>query len=371
MLRTDDLDYVLPPELIATQPMMNRDDARLMVIRRSNPTVVEHHQVRSLPQLLQSQDLLVVNDTRVLPARFFGQRVETGGRIEGIFLDDDSDNLWTVLLRSNGKLKPGMKIRLMRSPSDDPNEIPEDDGSALICELIQRKNEQWLIRPETDEAAWSILNRLGWTPLPPYIVKQRHARNESSQIADGEDRDWYQTVFAGPEWGAVAAPTAGLHFTEALLFECEAANIGRSYITLHVGAGTFKPVDTDHVEDHPIHSERFRVPQATVQEINETRAAGGRVVAVGTTTVRALESMANPEIAPVSDMWLSTQLLITPGYTFQNTDILMTNFHLPKSTLMALVGAMIGIDNLKAAYAIAIKERYRFYSYGDAMIILP
>ncbi len=370
MLKTNDLDYVLPPELIATQPLPNRDDARLMVIRRSDPTVIEHHQVRSLPQLLQPEDLLVVNDTRVLPARFFGQRVDSGGRIEGIYLDDNSENLWTVLLRSNGKLKSGMKIRIMRSPSDDPDEIPEDDGSALIFELVERKNEQWLIRSETDEAAWSILNRLGWTPLPPYIVKQRKTRDDAAQIADGEDRDWYQTVYAGPEWGAVAAPTAGLHFTEALLFECEAANIGRAYVTLHVGAGTFKPVDTEHVEEHPIHSERFRVPQITLQKIRETRAAGGRVVAVGTTTVRALESMAN-HTDLTDDAWLSTELLITPGYAFQNTDILMTNFHLPKSTLMALVGALIGIDNLKAAYDEAIQQRYRFYSYGDAMLILP
>jgi S-adenosylmethionine:tRNA ribosyltransferase-isomerase len=366
MLPTADLDYHLPQELIATRPLAERANARLLVTGRGANASVAHKQVRDLPDLLAPGDLLVVNVTKVVPARFRGERRDTGGRVEGLFLEARPTGDWLVLLKSNGKLRSGQEVELHGA------------GGDLALRLHERAGDAWLVESLSDGDALALLDRVGRTPLPPYILRARKAQRERGELSDDEmatdelDRAWYQTVYADDAAaGAVAAPTAGLHFTPELLAELRRRGVQRAEIVLQVGAGTFKPVETQHVEEHPMHSERFLVRREVMRRIVDTRRAGGRVIAVGTTTARALESL--PSLEADRDIAASTDLLITPGYEFRHIDGLLTNFHLPRSTLLAMVGAFLegGVPRLLRIYEEAIRERYRFYSYGDAMLLLP
>ncbi len=370
MLRTADLDYHLPDRLIATHPAVRREEARLLVISRSDPSFVAHHVVRELPNLLEPHDTLIVNDTRVIPARLAGKRIETGGKVEGLFLECVGESTWRVMLKSNGKLQPNSRIELTPSQKIDG----KNDARPVTIRLIQKQDAVWTV--ECEEVALSpqdTLTRIGQTPLPPYILRARKERGEL--ITDeGHDRDRYQTVYASKDAQAVAAPTAGLHFSKSLLQACRDRQIGEERVTLHVGAGTFKPVEAETLDDHPMHTEWCNVPASTLSFLkNRGQSPNGRTIAVGTTTVRTLESMpALESIAEGESFTTETDLLIAPGFDFRFTDVLMTNFHLPRSTLLALVGAFLGdLERLKDAYATAIEHEYRFYSYGDAMLILP
>lgn len=380
MLRTDDLDYQLPDQLIATRPTHRRDEARLMVLSRSDPTYMEHRIISDLPELLRENDLLVVNDTRVLPARLIGRRTDTGGKIEGLYLDSPDNHTWHMMLKSNGKLHPGLIIQFTDT----------HDNHKLCVRLLEKYDAVWQVRVienqlcanENNPAKLSVqhsLEQVGRTPLPPYILKARRDRHEHP-VSDDEDKKRYQTVYAGESAGAVAAPTAGLHFTDELLTKCKTRGMKCAAVTLHVGAGTFKPVETIYLEEHPMHAEWFSVSGNTIHELKQTHAdQNKRIVAVGTTTVRTLESLpdlnnwtADVDTPRESGIARETRLLITPGFQFRYTDILLTNFHLPRSTLLALVGAFIGdLYRLKSIYEEAIQRDYRFYSYGDAMLILP
>jgi len=342
-MRTDDLDYDLPPELIAQTPADRREAARLMVAGLGSDRV-EHRRVAELPKLLRAGDLVVINDTRVLPARFHGVRERTGGRVEGLFLETRDDATWRVLLKARGRLEAGETIGLLR-----PGVAGEGGGDEAEhrLELVEPVGGgQWLARKVSDLDSRALLEAVGLMPLPPYIQRKGEAAAEMDEL----DRRRYQTVFAR-EPGAVAAPTAGLHLTEPLMDELRAGEIEIAKLTLHVGLGTFAPVRAEKLEDHAMHAERFTVPAETC--------------------VRALESLPDP--LPPGDRGHAseTRLLIQPPYRFRYADGLMTNFHLPRSTLLALVAAMTGLGRLKRLYATAIERGYRFYSYGDAMLILP
>jgi S-adenosylmethionine:tRNA ribosyltransferase-isomerase len=359
-LRADALDYELPEACIATHPASPRDAARLLVVSRTSDEVLHRH-VRDLPEILRRGDLLVLNDTAVAPARLIGRRPDTHGRVEGLFLDEAAGGGWHALLKSNGRLRPGDVVELL-----DPAGAPTSDR----LKLTERDGDVWSVAVETGATAGPVLERAGRTPLPPYILRARNTREEV--YADERDRGWYQTVFADPQRRqSVAAPTAGLHFTPALLETLHETGIERADVTLHVGMGTFKPIATDLVADHPMHEEWYEVRPDALAALAETRAAGGRVVAVGTTCVRTLESLPYPLPSAGAPVATTTDLLITPPYDFRHVDVLLTNFHLPRSTLLALVAAMIGVDRLLDLYRLAIAEGYRFYSYGDAMLVLP
>jgi len=368
LLRTDELDYELPERLIATRPAVPRDSARMLVMSRSSDAI-EHRHVRDLPEYLMRDDVLIMNDTAVTPARLFGRRSGSGGRIEGLFLEEIQCGRWRMMLRSNGRLRAGTAIELT-----DRRGSPS--GSVLM--LLERDQADWIVRLEPVRPAAEALDAVGWTPLPPYIVRARgKAQGEAQGEAQGDDDDdrrWYQTVYANEaRRESVAAPTAGLHFTPELMDAIEAGGVERALVTLHVGPGTFRPITAATVQAHDMHRERFDVPAATIDAIGgfyRRREAGGagRLFAVGTTTVRALESLPQPWPASFRG---ATELLIAPPYQFRLVEGLLTNFHLPRSTLLALVGALVGLDRLKAAYREAIARQYRFFSYGDAMLILP
>jgi S-adenosylmethionine:tRNA ribosyltransferase-isomerase len=361
-LRTEELDYDLPPELIATRPAEPRDAARMLVVSRSTD-FIEHRHVRDLPEYLQRDDVLVLNDTSVVPARIQGHRVATKGRVEGLFVDEikNDPTQWKVLLKAGGRLQPGDQI-----------ELSDASGQAggIQIELHHREDEQWIVKVDSSLPTSIILERVGSTPLPPYILK---ARGESLSD-DLLDRRWYQTVYAKDHQRAsVAAPTAGLHFTPELLGRVERMGVRRIDVTLHVGQGTFKPVTAATLGEHRMHSEWFELTSDTVRAL---ASATGRVLAVGTTTVRTLESAAVPILSAKGTQMYGgisgmTDLLIAPPYEFQLVQGMLTNFHLPRSTLLALVAAMIGLERLRTIYREAIERGYRFYSYGDAMLILP
>lgn len=374
-LRADELEYELPSHLIATRPATPRDSARMLVLRRSDD-VIEHRQVRDLPEYLQAGDALVFNNTAVLPARLIGRRADTGGRVEGLFLHEtgsrDDRPLWQVMLRSGGRLREGHRIELL-------NALGQPSGYSF--KLRERQEAEWIVHLEQAVQTQTALDAAGWTPLPPYILK---ARGDAAFV-DADDRSWYQTVFAdAARRQSVAAPTAGLHFTPELLRRLAQQGVERIDVTLHVGAGTFKPVTAESLDQHRMHSERYEVSPAALEALHRIKkcsseGSGGRILAVGTTSVRTLESLPSPLptqhaesggqlCSPVAGL---TDLMIAPPYTFKLTDGMLTNFHLPRSTLLALVGAMVGLDRLKAIYREAIARGYRFYSYGDAMLILP
>jgi len=336
-------DFHLPEALIAQHPAPKRDESRLLVVRRLARTL-EHRTFRDLPELLSPGDLLVLNDTMVLPARVVGRREATGGKWEGLFLREAA-GLWEMLAQSRGF--PELSSVFVT-----------DTGLRLVLRG-RTADRHWLMQPETLGTPAELLARFGHVPLPPYI------RKGQAQAADSER---YQTVFA-THAGSVAAPTAGLHFTPELLEQCTARGIGAARVTLHVGLGTFAPVKSEDPAKHAIHREWCEVAQPAVDAIRVTKANGGRVVAVGTTTTRTLESAARPDgLQPFSG---ETDLYVLPPFEFRVVDILITNFHLPRSTLLLLVGALAGSDLLRAAYVEAIAHGYRFYSYGDAMLVLP
>jgi S-adenosylmethionine:tRNA ribosyltransferase-isomerase len=342
----EEFDYDLPAHLIAQEPLRERDTSRLMSLQRSTGRV-EHHTFAELTELLAPGDLVVVNDTKVIPARLIGRRASTGGRWEGLFLGVTPDGTWELMSQTRGRLTAGENVLV--------------GSSALRLTLLrQTPHKTWLVRPHTeyDESTDSILQRVGHVPLPPYIRKG---------VAQAEDRERYQTVYA-KESGAIAAPTAGLHFTPRVFARLQQRGIHTAQVTLHVGAGTFQPIKVDTIEKHHMHSEWGKLPEGTATAINACKQRGGRVVAVGTTTVRVLESFHEEGLAiPHSGM---IDLFIRPPYRFRVVDAVVTNFHLPRSSLLVLVSAFAGVDLVREAYRMAIEHCYRFYSYGDAMLIV-
>lgn len=379
MLQTSELNYELPEERIAIEPASPRDSARLMVVDRVRGRLAEHATVRDLPRLLRAGDTMVFNTTRVLPARLLGKREDTGGAVEGLFLSRAGGGgieRWTVLLRAK-KVRSGMRFAL-------------EDQSGSFCgvtitalERVEDEAGAWLVAVQNSSGD-DALQRAGHTPLPPYIIKAREHMHRSAEEAGDVNR--YQTVYAD-EPGSVAAPTAGLHFTPQLLAELERIGVERADVTLHVGTGTFRPIEAPIVEQHPMHSERCFISKDAVRRILRAKRENRRVIAVGTTSARTLESFAaiyearaagcageDEAIQGLPDH-LDTSLLITPGYRWKWVSGLMTNFHLPRSTLLAMVGACLTetddpLRSLRGLYGEAIRGNYRFYSYGDAMLLL-
>lgn len=350
-MKAADFDFDLPPELIAQEPAARRDGARMMVLDHAARTI-EHRNFTDLPDFLRAPDLLVVNDTRVIPARVFGRKAKagTGGRVEFLLLEETGPGLWDALMRSRRRPKPGEQVVL-------------DDDLAVVTVLEDGELGRVKIQIESPRPWLDVLDRIGQTPLPPYI--QRKAPSAERRA---EDKLRYQTVYAR-EPGAVAAPTAGLHFTPEMFARLAAQGIGRAAVTLHVGIGTFRPVTVERLEDHRMDEERWQVPAETADRIAGGRMAGGRVVAVGTTSVRTLESAAAQPGGFAAGAG-RTDLFIRPPYAFQMVDALVTNFHLPKSTLIMMISAFAGREFVLEAYREAIREKYRFYSYGDCMLIV-
>ena len=346
-MRIDDLDYELPESLIATRPVEPRDAARLMIVHCDSGEI-EHRRISDMPEYLRHDDTIVRNRSRVLPARFKGRRVGSGGAVSGLFLNEEADGCWLVMLKSNGRLREGVNIEL--------------DGDGPSLELIERRQSHWLVRPDREGTAQQILASFGLTPLPPYILRARG----DGEVPDEYDRDRYQTIYA-KEPGSVAAPTAGLHFTEALERALRDKGVSFEEVVLHVGPGTFSPVTTDALEDHPMHQEWCSIDRRTISTLM-SRDRVGRIVSIGTTTARVLESM--PEADPGEDWSGLTDLLISPPFRWRFVDVLLTNFHLPRSTLLALVAARTGIELMHKAYREAVQCEYRFYSYGDAMLVI-
>ncbi len=337
-MRTDELLFDLPPELIASTPLAERDASRLLVLRRSDGSLSDDV-IRSLPSLLPEGALLVVNDTRVIPARLRGVK-PSGGKAEFLLVRARSaeGRRWEALGRASKPMRDGAVIEI---------------GEGLAVRILGRDGMMLDVELLTDDP-WAAIERHGEMPLPPYMHR----------APDESDRERYQTVYADRP-GAVAAPTAGLHLTEALFDAMRARGIERVPVTLHVGPGTFAPVMVDDLDQHPMHTEWYDVPEATAAAVREAKRTGRPVVAVGTTVVRTLESWALGE-----ERTGETRLLIQPGYAFRVVDALLTNFHLPRSTLLALVMAFGGVEPVRAAYALAVASRYRFFSYGDAMLVL-
>lgn len=337
----NEFDYNLPEELIAQTPCAKRDHSRLMVLNRKEKTI-EHKHFYDIKQYLRKGDTLVFNDTKVMPARLIGHRAKTGGKVEVFLLKRlTNTNQWEVLV------KPGKKAQL-------GNIIEFSDE--LACEVVGHTDFGGrIVEFKFDGIFEEILDRLGETPLPPYIHEKL------------EDKNRYQTVYAREE-GSAAAPTAGLHFTKELLAEIKEMGVNLAFVTLHVGLGTFRPVKVENVLDHHMHSEFYVVEEAEAKKVNDTKAAGGRVICVGTTSCRTVESASTEDgILQAKTDW--TDIFIYPGYKFKILDALITNFHLPESTLVMLVSALAGRENILAAYNEAIREKYRFFSFGDAMFI--
>ncbi|HZV39148.1 MAG TPA: tRNA preQ1(34) S-adenosylmethionine ribosyltransferase-isomerase QueA [Pseudoxanthomonas sp.] len=340
-MKKSDFHYELPPELIAQAPLPERSASRLLVVPPGEAAFEDRH-VRDLPALLRAGDLLVFNDTRVIPARLFGQK-ESGGRVEILIERLLPDNAARAQIGASKSPKPGSRIVL-------------DAGGE--AEVLDREGEFYRLRFHVPDALENWLLHAGRLPLPPYIQREPGT----------DDDERYQTVFA-KEMGAVAAPTAGLHFDDALLQRLRDAGVEFGHVTLHVGAGTFQPVRVENIHEHRMHSEWLNVGAELVQQVRHARANGGRVVAVGTTVLRALESaMKDGELHPFAG---ETQIFIFPGYRIRSVDALVTNFHLPESTLLMLVSAFAGRGRIFAAYAHAVREKYRFFSYGDAMLLFP
>ena len=337
-------DYELPAHLVAQVPCAARDEARLLVLDRAGATL-GHRIFQDLPELLAPGDLLILNDTKVMPARLVGRRARTGGKWEGLFLRQHPDGLWELLCQTRGRLAPGDTVLL--EPGDFPLHL-----------VSQTPHGHWLARPDQDGPAFDFLESIGHVPLPPYIRKGE---------ANPEDRSRYQTVYARRP-GAVAAPTAGLHFTPQLFERLKERGIDWAFLTLHVGLGTFQPVRTVHVTQHRLHREWGELSPETAEAILRCRQRGRRVVAVGTTSVRVLETVA--AAGPIRPWSGETELFIYPPYSFRVVDGLVTNFHLPRTSLLLLVSAFAGADFIRQAYETAIEKEYRFYSYGDAMLIL-
>jgi S-adenosylmethionine:tRNA ribosyltransferase-isomerase len=350
-MKLKEFDYLLPRELIAQEPLKERDSSRLMVLNRQKLTI-EHSSFSKLPKYITRGDLLVANDTRVIPARLYGKK-QTGGRAEVLLLrfleyEGAGAQTWECLINSRRKLKPHTELSF--SP-------------VLRGEVLEAAGGgRWRMKFCYQGSFAAALNAAGKTPLPPYISRGDH------EIPEELDRERYQTVYAACD-GAVAAPTAGLHFTQALIDEISTAGAEISFITLHVGLGTFQPIREENIENHRMHEEFYHLGPEAAERINQTRRAGGRIICIGTTAARTIETLAVPD-GTVQTGEGFTDLYIYPGYTFKAVDALITNFHLPRSSLLLLVSALAGQELIQKAYAEAIRERYRFYSYGDAMLIM-
>jgi len=339
-LKTSDFDFYLPEELIAQTPLERRDASRLLTLDKTTGAVGHHH-FYDLPQFLRPGDCLVMNDSRVLPARLIGRR-PTGGACEVLLLVDKGEGLWECLVRPGRKLKPGAQVIFGEGQLTATIEAEVEDGKRLV-----RFHYQGIFL--------EILEQLGKMPLPPYIK------------AELQDQERYQTVYSKVV-GSAAAPTAGLHFTPELLRRIREMGVKECYVTLHVGLGTFRPVKAEDIQDHEMHSEFCQISQETADVINETKRNGGRVICVGTTSCRTIESFAAEDgTMTARSGW--TNIFIYPGYKFKVLDALVTNFHLPQSTLIMLVSALAGREHVLAAYEEAVRERYRFFSFGDAMFI--
>lgn len=341
-LKTSDFYFDLPQELIAQDPLADRSASRLLVLHRETGAV-EHHTFKEITQFLRPGDCLVLNNTKVLPARLLGTKEDTGAAIEVLLLKRREKDVWETLVKPGKKARPGTRLTF-------------GDGSlrAEVLEVVEEGNR--LIRFFYEGIFEEVLDRLGEMPLPPYITHKL------------EDKNRYQTVYARYE-GSAAAPTAGLHFTEALLQEIKEMGVETAFVTLHVGLGTFRPVKVEELSAHHMHSEYYEVTDETAETINRTKEKGGRVICVGTTSCRTIESAAG-EDGRVQAGCGNTEIFIYPGYRFKVLDCLITNFHLPESTLVMLVSALAGRENVLAAYQEAIEERYRFFSFGDAMLII-
>ncbi len=338
-MRLSEFEYELPPEAIARHPTASRDGSRLMTLDRKSGRV-GHHVFSSLAEHLRPGDLVVVNDTRVRAARLLCKKVGTGGRVEVLLVEPEGQH-WLALAQSSKPLKPGTALLV--------------EGTDHLLEVVERRDQGWILIGADDDLG-AISDSYGQLPLPPYMERAPEAT----------DADRYQTIFARADrLGSVAAPTAGLHFTEAVNASLRSRDISMSALTLHVGPGTFLPVRVDDPRDHRMHAERYAVPAETAAAIETTRRSGGRIVAVGTTVTRVLESIDDPTQATSG----VTDLFIRPGFTFRHVDALITNFHLPRSTLLMLVCAFAGRVAVLAAYEQAVRTGYRFYSYGDAMLI--
>ena len=339
-MNVQDFDYYLPEELIAQTPLAQRDASRLMVLPRQQGAC-SHRHFFELPSLLRKGDLLVFNDTRVIPARLHGRKKDTGAKVEIFLLKRLDLDRWETLVRPGRKLRPGTEV------------VFSEDLSATIEETTEFGGR--IVRFRWQGVFEEVLQRLGEVPLPPYIHKQL------------PDPERYQTVYAR-ENGSAAAPTAGLHFTPELLSSLHEQGVQTAYVTLHVGLGTFRPVAVESIQDHVMHSEQYAISAETAALVNETRRQGGRVIAVGTTAVRTLETAG--QSGQLQSCSGSTNIFIYPGYKYKIIDGLITNFHLPKSTLLMLVSALAGRERVLAAYKEAVEQRYRFFSFGDAMFIL-
>ncbi|WP_409968690.1 tRNA preQ1(34) S-adenosylmethionine ribosyltransferase-isomerase QueA [Bengtsoniella intestinalis] len=340
-MKTSDFYYDLPEELIAQTPLQQRDSSRLLHLDKATGAV-SHHQFFDLPSFLKEGDCLIMNDSRVLPARLLGQRLPGGGTCEVLLLIDRGDKVWECLVRPGRKMKAGAKLTF-------------GDGQ-LTAEVIEELPDgNRLVRFDYEGIFLEVLEALGKMPLPPYITEELL------------DKERYQTVYSKVV-GSAAAPTAGLHFTPELMETIENMGVSIGYVTLHVGLGTFRPVKVESVENHDMHSEYCVISQETADLINKTKANGGRVICVGTTSCRTIESWATEDgTMTASAGW--TKIFIYPGYQFKVLDALITNFHLPESTLLMLISALAGKDKIMAAYEEAVAERYRFFSFGDAMMI--
>jgi S-adenosylmethionine:tRNA ribosyltransferase-isomerase len=356
-MQTTDFDFILPPELIAQSPVPKRDESRLFVLHRTNGRI-EHRQFRDLLEFLRGGDILVLNNSRVIPARLRGTNAKTGGKFEMLLLEENAPNDWWAMLRPGKNARIGTQI-VLHDSQGKPAKIV-----ATVAEVNKEGHRRLKFSGTTNIK--DELDSLGEIPLPPYIERQRQLL---------EDKKRYQTVFAQPA-GSVAAPTAGLHFTEKLLDEIRARGVRIYFVTLHVGLGTFAPVKTEALAEHKMHEERFEIGEETVHAVNEAKKSGNRVIAVGTTAVRVLESVAAKNAGKLNVFNGKTDIFIFPPFQFQIVDALLTNFHLPCSTLLMLVSAFAapgeirGREMVLSAYAEAIRERYRFFSYGDAMLIL-
>lgn len=339
-MKTSDFDFELPEELIAQTPLERRDTSRLLTLNKTTGEI-EHHHFYELPQFLRPGDCLVLNNSRVLPARLIGRRL-TGGVCEVLLLVDKGDNVWECLVRPGRKLKPGAQVVFGGGELTATIEAEVEDGKRLV-----RFHYQGIFL--------EILEQLGKMPLPPYIK------------AELQDNERYQTVYSKVN-GSAAAPTAGLHFTPELLKQLEEMGVKLCYVTLHVGLGTFRPVKAEDISEHEMHSEFCMISQETADMINQTKREGGRVICVGTTSCRTIESFAEQD-GTMSERSGWTNIFIFPGYRFKVLDGLVTNFHLPQSTLIMLVSALAGRENVLNAYGKAVEEKYRFFSFGDAMFI--
>ena len=340
-MKTSDFDFHLPDELIAQTPLERRDASRLLVLDKDTGAT-QHMHFYDLPKLLNPGDCLVLNDSRVLPARLLGHREPTGGAVEVLLLIDRGDKVWECLVRPGRKVKPGARLSF-------------GDGLLTADVLESTEGGNRLIRFHYEGIFLELLERLGKMPLPPYIKEEL------------QDPERYQTVYSR-EVGSAAAPTAGLHFTRQLLEQIQAMGVRVCYVTLHVGLGTFRPVKEEEITDHEMHAEYCMISAETAETINRTKREGGRVICVGTTSCRTIESWADSDgTMRESAGW--TSIFIYPGYRFKVLDCLITNFHLPQSTLVMLVSALAGREHILSAYGEAVRERYRFFSFGDAMFI--